>query len=266
MRKHPWRRGAGLIALVPAAAALAQSGGTITDGNASFTIGDASTVPTSTGPNASFSVDGGTTDHVFQNWWWYRLSTDTRENAFNSGAGVGETSSFVGNTGMMQQFYPSFRADLTWEVESTGASTGFFTSRVTITNTSTSTISINLFNYMDVDMNGTAGGDSASLIAPNLIEISDTVVSQYSGFDATNYQVTTFATLRGALTDSDEDNFNNTGLPFGPGDFTGGFQWANIPVDPGFARSVTITYAIPAPASLAVLGLGVLATSRRRRG
>jgi hypothetical protein len=259
---------AGLALATAASLAAAQSGGTITDGNATFTIGSAPTTGTTTSnPLVSFSTDGGTTDHVFQNWWWYRLSTDTREFSLNSSGG-GATSSFAGNVGMMQQNYPSFRADMTWEVESTGATTGFYTSRVTITNTSSSTISISLFNYMDIDLGGSAGGDSASLIAPNLIQITDAStpwVGQYSGTDADNYQVASWPSLRSQLADSDEDNFDNTGLPFGPGDFTGGYQWTNIPVDPGFSRSVVVTFAIPAPGAFTLAGLGALAMIRRRR-
>ncbi|MDX2131736.1 MAG: PEP-CTERM sorting domain-containing protein [Planctomycetota bacterium] len=245
---------------------FAQAGGTINDGNVQLTVGAAPTSGTSTSiPAVSFSVDGGTTNQVLENFWWFRLSTDNREFVFNS-AVDGASSSFSGNIGQMQQFYDQFRADITWEVESTGANAGFFTSRVTITNTSNDTISINLFNYTDADIGGTPDDDTAILRSTNLISISDALLrADYSGSNATNFQVASSPSLRGELTDASEDNFDNTGLPFAAGNFTGGYQWSNVVIDPGFSRSAIITFSIPSPGSLALAGVGLLALSRRRR-
>ncbi len=76
-----------------------------------------------------------------------------------------------------------------------------------------------------------------------------------------------FANIRGLLTDNSITNLNNTGLPFGPGDFTGAFQWT-VTLAPGEAftatASMTVTY-IPAPSALALLGLGGLIGCGRRR-
>lgn len=257
-----------LSILTAAGIAAAQTGATISDGNAVFRIGNAPTTATSTGPTADFRVTGPAgTDHVFQNWWWYRLAGDTRESTFNSSGG-GATSNFVANFGQMTQFYPSFRADLTWLVESTGADAGFVRSTVSITNTTSSNITINMFNYFDADMSGTVGGDSAILAAPNLMEVVDGttgVTGQYSAVGADAYQVTAFAVLRGLLANSSVDNLNNSGLPFGPGDFTGGFQWVDIVIEPGFTRSFVSTVSIPTPGSVALLALAGLAAAARRR-
>lgn len=257
-----------LTVLAAAGAAFAQAGGTITDGNAVFRISTAPTTGTGTGPTADFRVTGAAgTDHVFQNWWWFRLSGDTRETTFNSSGG-GATSSYAGNFGQMTQFYPSFRADMTWLVESTGASAGFVRSTMSITNTTSSNITINMFNYFDADMSGTAGGDTATLAAPNLIEVIDGttgVTGQYSAVGADAYQVTAFAVLRGLLANTAVDNLNNSGLPFGPGDFTGGYQWTDIVIEPGFTRSFVSTVSIPTPGSLALLALAGLAAGARRR-
>lgn len=260
------------IALLAAAGtAFGQAGGTIISGNTSLTIGAAPTSPTATAePSANFITTGaGGTDHVFGNWWWYRLAGDNREFALNSSGG-GATSSFAGSIGTMTQFYPSFRADITWEVQDTGSQFGYFTSTVAITNTTGSPITIDLFHYLDADFNGTAATDSASLVAPGLIRITDsaapTIYGEYSAVNADNYQVGAFSTVRQLLTNTTVNNFNNSGLPFGPADFTGGFQWSGITISPGSTRAVTVSFAVvPAPASIALLGLGGLIAGRRRR-
>jgi hypothetical protein len=47
----------------------------------------------------------------------------------------------------------------------------------------------------------------------------------FQGCNVTNYQTASFATVRSLLTNAVVDNLNNTGVPFGPGDWTSAYQW-----------------------------------------
>lgn len=265
------------VAGLCATAALAQPGGSISQNNMFFQIGAAPTSPlASAGPSTTLRGNDpvapgvNNPNHNFEAWWWYRVAGETRESAFNSGQGTGETSSFSGNAGSMTQFYPGFRADMQWEVFSTGAGSGYMQTTLTITNTGTDTLNISLFNYADIDLNNTAGNDQASLLANNDIFITDSTgpyEATYSGVGSDGYAAQPFAALRSRLTNGLIDNLGNTGLPFGPGDFTGGFQW-DVAIDPFFSRSVVATISlvlVPTPGTAALLIGGGLLASRRRR-
>lgn len=257
-----------------ASVAMAQPGGTITDNNMRFTIGSAPTTGTATSvpaidlfANDPVTPGAANPDHGFESWWWFREAGGTRELAFNS-AGAGAVSSFSGNRGSMTQFYTNFRADLEWEVFSTGPGQGFVRSTLTVTNLTNSPLDLSLFNYADLDLNDTASNDVAVLSAPDFIRISDSTGPYqvaYSGVGADSYQVSAWPSLRGQLTNLSVDNLSNSVLPFGPGDFTGAFQW-NVSVDALFSRSVVSTISfVPTPGAMALLGLGGLIAGRRRR-
>lgn len=251
--------------LVLASTALAQtgSGGTVSQGFSSFTLGDIGTGP-SDQPFADFSVGGtGNPDHLFQNWWWFRVQGDTNETAFNSAT----SWSYTGNTARLEFSTASFDAVIQFTVTSIRNGLGVLTTTATVFNTSNDSLNLNLFNYSDLDMNETAGNDSADLNGVNIIRVTDGGSTgwraNYEGTDA--YQVASFAGLRNLLNDPNADDLNNTGLPFGPGDWTGAFQWSfSIGSQSAATASATITI-IPTPGALALAGVGGLLAARRRR-
>lgn len=257
-----------LIAVGTASTAFAQAGtgGSITDNNATFTIADYLGSGTGNGPLADFRVGGtGNPDHLFQAWWWYRVEgVDTREFAFN-GASSADWS--IPGTGRINYSYANFDAVMEFQVTGTSDGVGVLTQTLTIINNTNDNMTINLFNYQDVDLGGTAGNDSAFLAGPNVIRITDAAPSDWiANYEGTNdYGVAGFAALRARLTDNNPDNFSGTGLPFGPGDFTGGFQWV-LNLSPGSAATASATLTIiPSPGAMALLGLGGLVGLRRRR-
>jgi hypothetical protein len=252
--------------------------GTITDGNATYGV----TIPTSqtsTGGSADFRPEGGATvNHMFQNWWYWRVNgVSNREFTFSSAAGFGFTQSYVGNiatfnwTGLSSgAFNAQLRMTLT---DGAVAGAAGLLEEMTIVNTSGSALDLSLFSYADFDIDGGADfADDLAMISGNVVMLSDNTsatTAQYAGFGADAFQATSFATLRGRLTDLDLDTLDNTGYPFGPGDFTGGFQWNRMI---GAGESLTVYAAkainqavVPGPAGLAVLALGGIAPRRRRR-
>lgn len=259
----------------------AQPGGSLTDGNAVYTQGAAPTSVGSTGPTADFRPEGPTTtDHLFQMWWWYRVSGDSRERPFGSYTDgtrtISGTSNYSGNTAVYTWTVADSGGDLflaRWtKVLNDGTHTGeaYLSQTFQVTNLTSSALDLSLFMYADIDLNGSGANDSATLVAPGLIQITDggSIFAEMLGVGASAYQVLPFAALRALLTNTSVDNFNNTGLPFGPDDFTGGFQW-NLNIPAGQTVSINASLAaIPEPHVMALAGLGMIggaaAYSRRR--
>lgn len=254
-----------------AAMAFGQPGGSISQSNMFFSIGAAPSSGTIGGaavPEANLRANGPIgIDHAYQSWWWYRMEGDTREYALNDSGGGATQNISPPNRLIMTQNYASFRSNVDWEVVSTGSATGFLRSTLTITNTSSSRITINLFNYLDIDLNNTASDDSAFQTAPNQVRIVDSTgpyIASYEASGAGFRQFGSFPDVRDALTNNSVDDLVG-GLPFGPGNFTGAFQWS-ITVDPGFSRSVIATVSlVPGPGALGLMAAGGLLIARRRR-
>lgn len=259
-----------------ASVAMAQPGGTLTNDNMRFTIGSApASASTLTAPSAIIFANNPVAgamnpDHGFSNWWWFRRASDTREWALNSSGG-GATSNFSGNSGTMTQFYGDFRADLAYETVSTGPGRGFVRSTLTVTNLTNVPLNLSLFNYADLDLNNVSVNNSATLLAPNLIRVSNSTgpySAEYSGAGADFFKAGGTGSVIDLLTNSGVNDFDNSGLPFGGvigGDFTAGFQW-NLEVGPLFSRSVVSTISlVPTPGAMALLGLAGLMVGRRRR-
>lgn len=272
-----------------AGSAIAQNtGAVLTDNGATYRIGGSATATLNTSPTTTgaptmdlFKPNQSTPDHVFNDWWWYRTAgggaADTRE--FSMANATSRT--LIGSNSV--EYGYDIRSGGTGAVMLTGilsytltgqpnsiANAARVDQRWTLRNPNQFDVELNMFHYVDFDLVGTAGGDSATRTTPNerMFIIDGQKGADWWGVGATNYQVTAFATLRGLLTNTVINDFNNTGLPFGPGDFTGGFQW-RLHVPAGGIVHILSSYAlndeaIPAPGALALLGLAGLAARRRR--
>lgn len=252
------------LALAPAAFAQVGSGGTITDGLTSYHLNDYTGNGTGSGATSNFSVGGsGNPDHMFANWWWYRVDGEQRETAFSDAS----SWSYAGNYARLDFESDRFDATMTYTVLGIDDAFGMLTQALSIRNTSNAPLTISLFNYTDLDAVGTAGGDSVDAIAPNILHVTD---AAEAGWDI-NYEGTTafavggWPSLRSRLTNAIADDFTGTGLPFGPGDMEGGFEWT-VTIDPGYAFTASSTVTIvPAPGAAALGGLSLLSLARRRR-
>jgi hypothetical protein len=248
--------------------ALAQpgTGGTITHLNTSFTQGDSPTVGTGSGPNVALTVGGtGNPDHLGQSWWWTRTSLNSsRELANNNAVGP----SWSGRVGQLSfNDAPSgISITRTYLVTGLGDGRGVLEEGATVTNTTGGTITVDIFHFLDPTLGGNTGGISAELngIASSVKMTSGSWSAFYEGAGEP-FQGGAAGTVLSLLTNAVPNDFNNSGLPFGPGDFEAGFQWRFI-LGPGQAASASMTYTIvPAPASLAMLGLAGAFAGRRRR-
>lgn len=230
-----------LALLACASTAFAQ--GTVTSGTANYVVG-ASHWDTS--PDANFT-GVGTGDQLFESGWWFRIQGDTQETVFT----VPTAQNYTGNT-----------ATLTWTdlggrslgiaksivLTSAGAGQGEAGTTIAVTNNGAAAITLHLFNMIDLDVNGTAGTDNATLVQPNnYIRVVDATAGQceYRAPGAVAYQALPFnatADVAAQLSNTTVTDFPNTGLPFGPGDFTGGFQWT-LQLAPGATGTVQLFVA-----------------------
>jgi hypothetical protein len=249
--------------LAAAAFGQAGTGGSISHNNAMFTQGDAPTAITSAGPLADFRIGGaGNPNHLFQTWWWFRVQGDNREIPLTNAS----NPSWSGSTGSLE--YNALQAThgsmiQTYRVVGFGSG-GALLEGLTIINTTSQTLRWDVFHYLDADMGGSASGDSAMQIGANHMQIADGMWSAtYEG--SGRYQVGGFPAIRNLLTNTQIDNLDGTGLPFGPGDFSGAWQWT-VTLAPGQATTITTSVTIvPTPGAGALLAMGGLLAMRRRR-
>ena len=217
---------------------------TLTDGDATFTLrgirGERTTTSGGLGDYKSLSGTGAP-DHMFQNWWWYRTDSDTREFALSNLTAFDQQQA---NTVALTYAEGGLTYEITYTLSDSGDNQAVVVAQLTIANTTSTPITLNLFNYSDFDMDGSSGGDRAELVRPNYMRVYETntahIVAAETPFA---WQIGAFPSVRNLLTDTDIDNLNNSGSPFGPGDFTGAFQW-QFTLRDGESRSTAIALTI----------------------
>jgi hypothetical protein len=267
------------LALIAAAAAVGTSAYaqfTISQGGASFGFTSAASYTAAAnrtgsggGATAFFRVGGLATDHMFQQWWWFRENgVSTREFGLS---GYSSHSAAL-NTATLDyvEATEGLSVKLIYTVTEPAAGEGLLTATALVTNTTGDTKNLSFYSYHDYDIGGTAGTDSATLVSGNpaiLIQVTDGgFMGQFRGIDAQAYQVSSFATVRGLLTNTALNSLNNTGLPFGPGDYTGAVQWNfSLGRSESIALQTSYYVAVPEPGTIAAIGLGLAALAARRR-
>lgn len=210
-------------------AAHAQVPFTITDGNATYTQSSAATTTSSTAGLSNMSTAG--TDRLYQHWWYYRIGGDSREFAFNNAAANGFVASASGATATMNWANVDGRGVISAtqqiQVASAGPSQGSATSTMTVTNLTASPITVDLFAYADYDVCAASGNTATIGATEHVITNSSCgIVCRFGAVNPTATQATAFATLRGLLLNATLENLTGVGSgTFGPGDYTGAFQW-----------------------------------------
>lgn len=224
-------------------------GQAITDGDSTFNMPAANTIGATVrtgnigGTASIFTAGGDITDQLFQQWWWFRAGAGTRE----FGLSTRTANSAVGNTLQLDYSEPEgFRAELTYVLTdgTNSPASANVAAELVIFNVTQATLDLAVFCYLDVDLEG-AAGDSATLLEPGRMRIVDTsgFAAEFLGVGANAYQVTAFDTLRASLANTTVTNLPNTGLPFAPGDFTGGFQW-NVSIPQGGSATIRAAFAL----------------------
>lgn len=191
-------------------------------------------------------------DFLFETGWWFRVAGDTQEFPLpqpDSQNYVGNESLIawgdVAGRGLFAATEITILLDLSPEV---GTPAGFVQMGLTIENLSAvEPLSLEIFHVADFDVRPDFANDSARLAqwsTNGLIELSDsgTQRAAYSASPGwTGYLVALFgaADVPALLSDTSITEFENTGLPFGPADFTGGWQFSLL-LPPSGSETVTV--------------------------
>ncbi|MBK7950510.1 MAG: hypothetical protein IPK00_17575 [Deltaproteobacteria bacterium] len=259
----------GLAALSPFPASAI---GSVTAGGVTFGYTNNFNTTTSNTVDVAFT-GAGPADMAFESWWFYRVSGGSRESAFANP----DIELYDGSLGQLGWDDPTgsslFSASLSFEVFDSGAGGNLF-QNMRIYNTSGADLTIDVFHYSDLDVNGTGGSDRASLGSNAAgIQINQSEGAQTApivGYGANAYRVSPYAQVLGDLTDNGVDNFANTGLPVNtPQDVTVGFQWS-VTIAAGSYRDFMTQFGsnapllnptvtvIPEPGTAVLMGLGLL--------
>ncbi|HKQ48465.1 MAG TPA: hypothetical protein VJZ71_10380 [Phycisphaerae bacterium] len=239
-------------------------GGTITDGNVAFTF---SNTAFGVAPVCDFEVPIGT-DHLAAQGFWYRIEGDASESLFsvpNNEVYISNGATITWNNVNGQNFAASLSTFIT-EVQSGEARVQI---EMIITNNTGAAFTFHLFHMADIDLQPTSNNDTAVLVHANdymrLTDLSGSNAAEYRALGASAYLVRPFngPSVLDELIDGAVDNFVNSGLPFGPDDFTGGFQWTRtIPAGSKSVFAVLLTINTPATffdGSCCVPGTGCVA-------
>lgn len=259
------------------ASALAQTSSfTLTDGPWTYAERAITGAATRTGTGGGSADFTNGTENLFQNWFWYRGTGDTREYALSNQTGFNQPAA---NLVQLQYTEPngaggSLIFDLTYQLTSLSATSAVVFIDVLITSRGQN--DAHFFPYIDYDLAGSTSNSATLQSFGNTggaMQVTHTSGNfgwfeiQAPGGGVAGWEIAPFASLRTKLANATVDNLSNSGSPFGPGDFTGAFQWSMQMSDGQQARLRVIKgiNAVPEPGTLLAIGAGLAALAARRR-
>jgi len=144
--------------------------------------------------------------------------------------------------------------------------------QISIHNVSTTPLDFHFFQYVDFDLLGSSGGDTAEFINGNTVKqwegissLSETVITPLPSHREIDVYDVTLQKLNDALATTLTD-LPALGVALGPNDMTWAFQWDRV-IEGGktfqISKDKNLT-GVPEPASLALLAFAVLLGSFRR--
>ncbi len=213
---------------------------TITDGTVDLTLQQLSSGAVSAGLGSlRTQLDNGTTDHLFQNWFWFRATGDSRERALSNqiqGSASGNSARLVYAEASNDGANPdALIVELNYtihDLSNGGAPRALLVIAFKVQHLQGGNLNVQFFNYNDVEAGGDISDDTAVVTGADeqtqlIVDgVGDTRVDySCSATNHINYEIGAFPNIRNQLTDANIDNLGDTGSPFGPGDYTGANQW-----------------------------------------
>lgn len=221
--------------------------GTISAANSSFVRPSISSFDTT--PEADF-LGVGTGDYVFEAGWWFRINGATQETAFP----LPSTQEYTGGVSTLTWDNPSGTGAFSATEESGMVTLQPGTATVSMTmwitnHSAVDPLTIDLFHFIDLDVDGSGGGDTVTQPIPGLpilrIEDANDGFAEYAGHRATAFMVRPFADLTdvaGLLSDDQVTHFDNSGLSSTEINGTAGMQWS-LTIPPNNIRFVQLAFS-----------------------
>ena len=229
----------------------------------------------------SWQVDG--TEHLFQEWFWYRIGPVGRERSIDTLTFLSHTASDTdADPGydklVLQYSHTQFTLDVEYNLSggASGSGVSTLTETISIKNIRPSgNLPFHLFEYTDFDLTESPGDDTATLVGTGTIAQTDqygvqstvTVVNPSTD----HYEIAPVPTTLGKLNDGVTTTLSDTEPSVGPDNVAFAFQWDEI-ILPGSTFVVTKQKLIegslpgvPEPASLLLVGSGLLGLRSWRR-
>ena len=263
-----------IVSFVVSLFCVAQAQGalyTLIDDNSTVQIQDSSS------GISSWVVDG--TDNLFQQWFWYRIGGAGGESSVDTlGAPVVDDDDGDGILGLTYANGTiSVELDFTLGGGQVGSGVADLGEVITINNTTSETLVLHFFQYVDFDLGSDASDDWVQVVNPWVVQqtdgqanISETVVTP----DAILHEVGIKPATLNRLLDTLPTTLDGSSGLLGPANVTWAFQW-DFTLNPAgeqdssFVISKNKRIVIPEPATLFVMlaaGLPMLLRNRRRRG
>lgn len=219
-------------------------------------------------------------NHMYSQWFWFRVNGMTQEQRINAlplvGASVSNTDLFDPRNDTFSCAFGNLN-DFTIEASFTLTGSGPGNTRsdvregLRIRNRGSAPRTFSFYQYCDFDLDNDIQDDRVQVTNANAVVQEDllsgtTVAETVLTPSPTLSEVNTYATTLLKLDDALVTNLNGTVGPLlGRADYTWAFQWDFV-LQPGedyiISKDKLIT---PAPGALALLGLGGLVAGRRRR-
>lgn len=221
-------------------------------------------------PQGMFSWIVDDVNHLYQQWWWYRIGNGPEQSIST----LQLVSSVVSNNRLLIQNYSAqdFDLEVTWLLTGGAPNSGFSMVKegATITNKSSSALYISLYEYSDFDILGTSGNDYGTHVNPNKVKQTEWPVLVEESVTQTPscWQMDNPWNILALLNDSDKDDLTNQYAIYGPGDVAWAFQWDFV-ISPGRSAGVSkdksISSVIPEWNSLLLAAIGMVGTIGIRR-
>ncbi len=259
----------GLLAAAGLAASANATVHTLADGNSLVGVDDSSQA-------GMFAWQADGMNHLYQQWFWFRVNgVDSQEHSIDTlplnGAALFDTNLFTDprpDTLALSYGDANLSIEPTFTLRSSAVGTNSsIQEAIRIVNHTNTVMSLSFFQYCDFDVGGTSGGDTAQIIAGNTARQWDSVFGTTESVVTpapTHYQVDTYPNILNLLNNGATDNLNDFAGAMS-GDMTWAFQW-DFTIAPGGSVTISKLKSVtPAPGSIALIGLGGLLVSRRRR-
>ncbi len=241
--------------------------------------------------NGFLSFDGGATDELFQ-MFGYIGTASGHVRIDSTNFNISSAITQVGNSALSQLTLSAAGAaalglttgaltiDYAFELidDTTAADSDRLGWTIDLTNNTASAISLSVYTYVDLDLDGSFGNDNATTDLSRMFVQDDANPLSYFIWDvvgqggADHFQVGDWPGVRTALNNmtSNQDLSDNL-ANFGPSDFTGAYQFDRT--IPGFGNEIIRlnTAVIPEPHTALLTGIGLVGLAiygrrpRRRR-